>query len=75
MNVPLIITTPDFLRISPFSIEIARLQNSLQRLKRTQDELRPHADDPELAQALRENEAVMSVCPPSHILSIHQSTI
>ena len=45
-------------------LEIARLENSLQHLRRTQDELRSqHSDDPdpELSQALRENEAVMSV--------------
>ncbi|KAI9512190.1 hypothetical protein F5148DRAFT_1164688 [Russula earlei] len=40
--------------------EIARLQNSLQRLENTQHELRAHPDDPELAQALRENEAVIA---------------
>ena len=52
-------------------IEIARLQNSLKHLKQTQDELRSYTDDPELAQALQENEAVMSVCPsPSTHLSI-----
>jgi len=50
-------------------LEISRLQNSLQHLKRTQNELSAHSDDPELAQALRENEAVMSVCPA--LLSIH----
>ena len=47
--------------------EITRLQNSLQHLRRTQDELRPHSDDPELSQALRENEAVMFVPPTSSI--------
>ena len=53
-------TTP---RLEPY-LEIARLENSLQHLRRTQDELRSqHSDDPdpELSQALRENEAVMSV--------------
>ena len=54
-----------------YLIEIARLQNSLKHLKQTQDELRPYTDDPELVQALQENEAVMSVCPsPSTYLSI-----
>jgi len=59
------------LQLDPGTIteEIARLQNSLKHLKETQDELRPLTDDPELAQALRENEAVMSVCPPP--LSAH----
>jgi hypothetical protein len=50
---------------SPTStLEIERLENSLRHLKRTQDELRDysdHDDDPELALALKENEAVMSV--------------
>ena len=46
--------------------EIARLENSLQHLKLTQDELRSYSDDPELSQILRENEAVMFVpCPCS----------
>jgi len=50
------------LKLDPATIteEIARLQNSLQHLKRTQDELRAHPDDPELAQAFRENEAVIA---------------
>jgi hypothetical protein len=46
-------------------LEIARLENSLQHLRRTQDELRSYSDDPELSQYLRENEAVMFVCPLS----------
>lgn len=54
------------------SIEIARLENSLKHLKQTQDELRSYTDDPELTQALRENEAVMSVCTP---LSIYLSIV
>jgi hypothetical protein len=55
-------------------IEIARLQNSLRHLKRTQDELCAHSDhdddhDPELTLALKENEAVMSVLfPPFPLL-------
>ncbi|KAH9966106.1 hypothetical protein BC827DRAFT_1125307 [Russula dissimulans] len=55
----------DALKFDPATIteEISRLQNSLQHLKRTQNELSAHSGDPELAQALRENEAVMSVCP------------
>jgi hypothetical protein len=48
-------------------LEIARLQNSLQHLRRTQDELRLHSDDPELSLALQENEAVMFVPPTSSI--------
>jgi len=50
------------LQLDPGTIteEIARLQNSLKHLKETQDELRPLTDDPELAQALRENEAVIA---------------
>jgi len=54
------------------SIEIARLENSLKHLKQTQDELRPYTDDPELTQALRENEAVMSVCPTTFYISVHR---
>jgi len=52
----------DALKFDPATIteEIARLQNSLQHLKRTQDELRPYSDDPELLQALQENEAVIA---------------
>ena len=51
-------------------IEIGRLQNSLRHLKRTQDELRAYNsdDDPELVQALKENEAVMSVIALSVII-------
>lgn len=58
----------------PICLEITRLQNSLQHLKHTQDELHAHSDDPELAQALRENEAVMSVHAsiyPSFIIYRH----
>ncbi|KAI0284383.1 hypothetical protein BGY98DRAFT_907466, partial [Russula aff. rugulosa BPL654] len=50
------------LKFDPATIteEIARLENSLQHLRRTQDELRSYSDDdPELSQYLRENEAVM----------------
>ncbi|KAI0003093.1 hypothetical protein BJV74DRAFT_764947 [Russula compacta] len=52
----------DALKFDPATIteEITRLQNSLQHLKHTQDELSAHSDDPELAQALRENEAVIA---------------
>lgn len=42
-------------------LEITRLQNSLKHLMRTQDELRAYSDGPELAQILRENDAVMFV--------------
>ncbi|KAH9179868.1 hypothetical protein EDB89DRAFT_1923631 [Lactarius sanguifluus] len=51
--------------VATITEEITRLQNSLRHLKRTQDELRAYSDGPELAQVLRENEAVMmsgSVC-------------
>ncbi|KAI0269140.1 hypothetical protein BC834DRAFT_613903 [Gloeopeniophorella convolvens] len=50
------------LKLDPATIteEIARLQNSLKHLKQTQDELRPYLDDPELAQASRENEGVIA---------------
>lgn len=44
--------------------EISRLQNSLQHLKETQDLLRSHLQseaDPDLQQALNENEEVMCV--------------
>jgi hypothetical protein len=44
-----------------YLLEITRLQNSLKHLKRTQDELRAYSDGPELAQILRENDAVMFV--------------
>jgi len=52
----------DALKLDPGTIteEIARLENSLKHLKQTQDELRPYTDDPELTQALRENEAVIA---------------
>jgi len=52
----------DALKFDPATIteEISRLENSLKHLKRTQDELGAHSDDPELAQALRENEAVIA---------------
>ncbi|KAF9247290.1 hypothetical protein BU15DRAFT_24737, partial [Melanogaster broomeanus] len=46
--------------------EIARLQNSLSHLKRTQDELQeylrelsPEEEDPEVCQAIKENEITM----------------
>lgn len=45
-------------------LEIARLQNSLQHLRRTQHELQIATDtdyDPEIAKALEENNEVMSV--------------
>ncbi|KAF8484924.1 hypothetical protein DFH94DRAFT_717006 [Russula ochroleuca] len=50
------------LKFDPATIteEISRLQNSLQHLRRTQDELRSHSDDPELSLALQENEAVIA---------------
>ncbi|KAN0131469.1 hypothetical protein V8E53_010846 [Lactarius tabidus] len=50
------------LKLDPTTIadEITRLQNSLKHLKRTQDELRAYSDGPELAQILRENDAVIA---------------
>ncbi|KAF8259651.1 hypothetical protein EI94DRAFT_1615027 [Lactarius quietus] len=50
------------LKLDPTTItdEITRLQNSLRHLKRTQDELRAYSDGPELALALRENDAVIA---------------
>jgi len=52
----------DALKFDPATIteEIARLENSLQHLRRTQDELRSYSDDPELSQYLRENETVIA---------------
>ncbi|KAI0322511.1 hypothetical protein OF83DRAFT_1093694 [Amylostereum chailletii] len=46
--------------------EIARLQNSLQHLRKTQDEIRKFIEadrdpDPELVEAKQENETVMFV--------------
>ncbi|KAH9045569.1 hypothetical protein EDB85DRAFT_1848629, partial [Lactarius pseudohatsudake] len=46
--------------VATITEEITRLQNSLRHLKRTQDELRTYSDGPELAQVLRENEAVIA---------------
>jgi hypothetical protein len=60
------LTIPYPTKHTPHAIlEIARLENSLQHLRRTQDELRLYSDDPELSQYLGENEEVMFVCPPS----------
>jgi hypothetical protein len=52
--------------VDPKSAEIARLQNSLQHLKRTQLELREHVTtssppDPEFIEAIAENQDVMFV--------------
>ncbi|KAH9077340.1 hypothetical protein EDB83DRAFT_2349561 [Lactarius deliciosus] len=46
--------------VATITEEITRLQNSLRHLNRTQDELRAYSDGPELAQVLRENEAVIA---------------
>ncbi|KAI9466857.1 hypothetical protein BJY52DRAFT_1234817 [Lactarius psammicola] len=46
--------------VATITEEITRLQNSLRHLKRTQDELRAYSDGPELAEVLRENEAVIA---------------
>jgi len=51
----------------PNDTEITRLQNSLQHLKRTQDELRQHvastsSPDADFIEATAENEDVMYVC-------------
>ncbi|KAI0254396.1 hypothetical protein BJV78DRAFT_1280393 [Lactifluus subvellereus] len=57
------VTKYNILWASGFKLtQIARLQNSLRHLKRTQDELRAYNsdDDPELVQALKENEAVIA---------------
>ncbi|KAG1762689.1 hypothetical protein EDD22DRAFT_890261, partial [Suillus occidentalis] len=35
--------------------EIGRLQNSISHLKRTQEELQEYAEDPDIAQAIKEN--------------------
>jgi len=50
------------LKLDPTTVtdEITRLQNSLKHLKRTQDELRAYSDGPELAEVLRENDAVIA---------------
>lgn len=41
--------------------EIARLQNSIAHLKRTQDELKDYAEDPDICQAVEENDTTMHV--------------
>ncbi|KAG1762686.1 hypothetical protein EDD22DRAFT_545007 [Suillus occidentalis] len=41
--------------------EIGRLQNSISHLKRTQEELQEYAEDPDIAQAIKENNETMSV--------------
>ncbi|KAG1792919.1 uncharacterized protein HD556DRAFT_1376648 [Suillus plorans] len=41
--------------------EIGRLQNSISHLKRTQEELQEYADDPDIAQAIKENNQTLSV--------------
>jgi hypothetical protein len=46
---------------TPSPLEIARLQNSISHLKRTQEELQEYADDPDVAQAIKENSETLSV--------------
>lgn len=46
---------------APSPSEIARLQNSISHLKRTQEELKEYADDPDVAQAIKENSETLSV--------------
>jgi hypothetical protein len=46
---------------TPSPSEIARLQNSISHLKRTQEELQEYADDPDVAQAIKENSETLSV--------------
>ncbi|KAF8268218.1 hypothetical protein EI94DRAFT_1829598 [Lactarius quietus] len=58
--IPVIITSASQLDPTTITDEITRLQNSLRHLKRTQDELRAYSDGPELALALRENDAVIA---------------
>ncbi|KAG2149126.1 uncharacterized protein EDB93DRAFT_1043164, partial [Suillus bovinus] len=41
--------------------EISRLQNSISHLKRTQEELQEYADDPDVAQAIKENNQTLSI--------------
>ncbi|OAX35669.1 hypothetical protein K503DRAFT_771981 [Rhizopogon vinicolor AM-OR11-026] len=40
--------------------EITRLQNSISHLKRTQEELKEYADDPDVAQAIKENSETLA---------------
>lgn len=42
------------------SDEIARLQNSIAHLKRTQDELKDYTEDPDVRQAVEENETTIA---------------
>lgn len=52
-------------------IEIARLENSISHLRRTQDELAEYASDPDVSQAVEENNITMHVpflFPPRFVL-------
>ncbi|KAG1720157.1 hypothetical protein EDB19DRAFT_1918186 [Suillus lakei] len=40
--------------------EIGRLQNSISHLKRTQEELQEYAEDPDIAQAIKENNQTLA---------------
>ncbi|KAG1883330.1 hypothetical protein F4604DRAFT_1737600 [Suillus subluteus] len=40
--------------------EISRLQNSISHLKRTQEELQEYAEDPDIAQAIKENNQTLA---------------
>lgn len=53
------------------SDEIARLENSISHLRRTQDELAEYASDPDVSQAVEENNITMHVpflFPPRFVL-------
>ncbi|KAG1832312.1 hypothetical protein DFJ58DRAFT_823354 [Suillus subalutaceus] len=43
-----------------FDPEISRLQNSISHLKRTQEELKEYAEDPDIAQAIKENNQTLA---------------
>jgi len=53
-------------------IEISRLQNSIAHLKRTQDELKDYTEDPDVRQAVKENETTMHVL--RLLVGIHQGS-
>jgi len=55
------ICTPCHGVYTPSLSEIARLQNSISHLKRTQEELKEYADDPDVSQAIKENDETMLV--------------
>ncbi|KAJ7682695.1 hypothetical protein DFH06DRAFT_972454 [Mycena polygramma] len=67
---PFTLSEARLLDVETITEEMARLQNSLQRLRETQDILREHVAsiqpgesvDPEITSALEENETVMYAC-------------